>query len=148
MGMGNKCSLDDTVPETLQQVLQLGKFRLSLNLAETKRLFPSSGLYAFPERAQVVERGDPAKGLYIVLSGKVAITKSLGPAAVQVATFGPGEIFGEVTLMLDGIRSANAIAMEDCRIFRIAQSDIETLLNRKPELGEHLENLASRRLPV
>jgi len=142
--MSEKLPLDESVVDVLQRVLQPGRFGLRFGLPDIGKLFPASGLFAFPANTHVVRRGESGKHLYLILTGKVAITKALGPAAVKVATFGPGEFFSEVVLMLDGIRAASAIATEDSKIFCIAYSDIETLSNRKPELGEHLTRLSSR----
>src|SRR2546428_12951106 len=56
----------------------------------------SANLY-WPADSVVFERGSPADGLYILLSGSVRILDDTG---AEVAVLGPGDFFGEFSLLL------------------------------------------------
>ncbi|MFH1619408.1 MAG: cyclic nucleotide-binding domain-containing protein [bacterium] len=142
--MTEKYPLDDTVSGLIQHALKLEKWNISVR--DIEKLFSDSGLYAYPRKSHIVRKGEKSRDIYIICSGKVAITRPMGPAVVHLVTLGPGDIFGEIALLHNGIRRASAVASEDSRIFRVACSDIQGLLKMNPALAEHLTNLANQRL--
>jgi CRP/FNR family transcriptional regulator, cyclic AMP receptor protein len=72
---------------------------------------------------------DTGNYMYIVLAGKLKITKATsGGKETILAIHKPGDFFGEMAL-LDGKTSpATVSAMEDCRIAIISRHDFNTLL--------------------
>lgn len=131
--MTEKYPLDDTVSGLIQRALKLAKWNISAH--DIERLFPNSGLYAYPRKSHIVRKDEKSRDLYVIYLGKVVITRPMGPAVIHLITLGPGDIF-----------TASAIASEDCKIFRVAYSDIQSLLNMNPAMGVHLKNLANQRL--
>ena len=65
----------------------------------------------FDAGAAVVAEGEPGHSMYIVQSGELVVHK-LGESvrAIQVARLGPGDFFGEMTLIEMQNRSATVIA--------------------------------------
>ncbi|MGZ8198284.1 MAG: cyclic nucleotide-binding domain-containing protein, partial [Burkholderiales bacterium] len=60
----------------------------------------------YPARATIVRAGDPADGLYFILSGRVHVSLSNGHGReVIVAILGPNHFFGETGLLEGGARS-------------------------------------------
>jgi CRP-like cAMP-binding protein len=59
----------------------------------------------------VVAEGDPGRSMYIVYSGELAVSK-LGESgrAIRMTGLGPGDFFGEMTLIEVQNRSANVVA--------------------------------------
>lgn len=67
--------------------------------------------------------------LYVVLAGAVRIARdmpSMGEEALAVLR--PGDHFGEMALIDDFPRSADARAHEDCELFAISKRNLEDLL--------------------
>ena len=61
---------------------------------------------ALPPRRVVYKPGDPSKGLYVVLSGRVNLTSPVPESKPRiVALLGPGAWFGETALLLRARRS-------------------------------------------
>ena len=52
--------------------------------------------------------GEPGKEMYVVQSGKVNITKNVRDTEKVLATLGPGEFFGEMSILNNKPRSAGA----------------------------------------
>lgn len=75
-------------------------------------------------------RGDDADAAYIILSGYIAIEvlSSMG-RATRVATLGDGALFGELALLDEGKRTADARALEDCSLVRLPKSIILELFD-------------------
>ncbi|MFI5400460.1 MAG: cyclic nucleotide-binding domain-containing protein [SAR324 cluster bacterium] len=63
--------------------------------------------------SRLFTQGDPAEGLYVVERGKVRIVSRLpGDKAVELVQIGPGELFGEVALVIHGRHSTTAEVIE------------------------------------
>src|SRR4051812_11236164 len=62
----------------------------------------------------IVRMGDPGSTLYVVRSGRVNVVRDQeSGATVTLASFGPGEFFGELSIFDGEKRSATVIAVED-----------------------------------
>jgi len=79
--------------------------------------------------------GDPPEWLYLVLRGRVKITKlSQEGKEVILEVVRPGEPFGAVAVLKGFPYPANAVAMEDAQLLRLARADLLRLLDRFPSL--------------
>jgi CRP/FNR family transcriptional regulator len=85
--------------------------------------------------------------MYIVLAGKVKVTKSTpGGKETILAIHQPGDFFGEMAL-LDGRTSpATVAAMEDCRIATIYHSDFQRLLMSNEKVVRQIIQVLCTRL--
>lgn len=145
--MAEALPLDDKTADLLRPALKLEHFfPQGLNAKLVRLLFPNSGLFRYAADEFIVCQGEESKDLYVICAGAVLITKTLGTAGVRLATLGAGDLFGEIALVQDGVRVANAIAAETTRVFRLATLDVGALVTRNPGLAAHLKELARRRL--
>lgn len=84
---------------------------------------------AHPLGARIFQYGDPGDRLYIILDGKVRISRNVaGMGEEALAVLGPGEVFGEMALLDEAPRSADARAHERCRLLVITKDDFDDLL--------------------
>ena len=60
----------------------------------------------------VLHEGEKGTSLFILLKGEVVITKNINKS-ITLATLGPGEIFGEISVFLHRKRNSNSIAKKD-----------------------------------
>ncbi|MDQ2792692.1 MAG: cyclic nucleotide-binding domain-containing protein, partial [Bacteroidota bacterium] len=88
----------------------------------------------FREGEEFFAKGDIGTSLFIVHDGQVGIFN--GPQ--QLATFGPGDFFGELALLDAEPRSATAAALSEVLAFRIDQEDFYDVME---ERGEVLRNI-------
>lgn len=76
----------------------------------------------------IFNEGDPGGMMYVVQSGKVAVfIKDTGGDIVPLDDVDKGEIFGELSLLDNEPRSANAKAVEDTMLLVIDRHDLEIL---------------------
>lgn len=84
---------------------------------------------AYPYGTRIFQYGDPGDKLYIILEGKVRISREVGGMGEEaLAVLGPGEVFGEMSLLDESPRSAGAIAHEKCRLLVITKDAFDDLL--------------------
>lgn len=88
------------------------------------------------EPTTIIEEGDEATALYVVLEGKVEVTKRGARGAPQVlASFGAGSLFGEVSLYDPGVRSATVRTRGPARLARLRYEEIERIAEMDPTVG-------------
>lgn len=80
-------------------------------------------------------KGSAGHGMYVILSGSVAV---MGEEGRQLAELGPGEIFGELSLLDDSPRSATVVAKADCVTLGLFRHDMQKLIHAAPSLGAAL----------
>jgi len=81
-------------------------------------------------RGDVVFRhDDPGDRFFLVLEGAVRVSRSVpGMGEEALAVLRPGNALGEMALVDDSPRSADATAHEACSLLAIAKDDMEDLL--------------------
>jgi voltage-gated potassium channel len=90
----------------------------------------------------LVERGQPASGLFVLEEGRVVV--ELPGRSVEL---GPGDVFGEIALVgLTKGRTARVRAVTDARCLSFSRADVERVLENEPELASRLRSLAETRL--
>jgi CRP/FNR family transcriptional regulator, cyclic AMP receptor protein len=84
----------------------------------------------------VFYQGDPGLGMYIVKDGEVSIA-ILGKDGntQELALLGEGDFFGELALLDESPRSANAICKTDCTLIGFFRPDLFELIDKKNTLG-------------
>ena len=74
-------------------------------------------------------QGDEGTALYIIQQGRIKISVSRRADTVTLAILGEGEFLGEMALLDDLPRSADAMAMEDSQLYALNRKDFLSFLN-------------------
>jgi len=78
---------------------------------------------------KIFQHGDAGDKLYLILEGKVRISRDVaGMGEEALAVLGPGQIFGEMALLDDAPRSADARVHERCLLLAIPKDGFDDLL--------------------
>ncbi len=86
--------------------------------------------------ANIFQHGDVGDKVYLILEGKVRIVRQIaGMGEEALAVLGPGQVFGEMALLDESPRSADALCHEGCRLLAIAKEDLDDLLFQDKELA-------------
>jgi CRP/FNR family cyclic AMP-dependent transcriptional regulator len=94
----------------------------------------------------VFEEGSEAEALFVVLSGKVQILDIDDGREVEIASAGPGQFFGEHSLLLRRAHSKRAVAREDTELMVLSKRQFEDLLAERPALDAQLRRVIQERL--
>jgi voltage-gated potassium channel len=89
----------------------------------------------------IAARGDEAEGMYFLADGEVHIK-----LARRTLTLGPGDFFGEMTLLKKVQRLGTVTAASRCHLMMIDSTDFDALLLRNDELRERITQIADERL--
>ncbi len=102
---------------------------------------------AFAAGEVVFREGDQSDTCYIVRSGHArAIREHPDGRTITLASFGPGDIFGELAMFDDERRSATVEAAEPTEAIAILGGDMRRLLREHPDIAVKLIVALGRRL--
>lgn len=81
----------------------------------------------FDHGATVVAEGEPGRSMFIVHSGKLAVSKLLDSRrAMRMASLEPGDFFGEMTLLEMQNRSATVVAESPTLLYELTARTLYT----------------------
>ncbi|OIO66464.1 MAG: cyclic nucleotide-binding domain-containing protein [Zetaproteobacteria bacterium CG_4_9_14_3_um_filter_49_83] len=106
----------------------------------------NASLRHFKSGESIFRMGDEGAGALLLLSGQVSIQTG----GKELASVEQGDLFGEVALLPDQYRTADAIATQDCEILFFLRSEISEWKENHPKqayrLMENLAKMLSKRL--
>jgi CRP-like cAMP-binding protein len=88
----------------------------------------------------------PGAGMYIIKRGLIKLTKTVNEERVKISELKDGEFFGEMSLLDDYPRSAEATAVEKTEALGIFRPDLFDLIESNPKLGYKILLRLSKRL--
>jgi CRP/FNR family cyclic AMP-dependent transcriptional regulator len=99
---------------------------------------------AKPYRAgeAIFRTGDHGDSMYVVVEGQVRISAH----GKELEVLGPGGVFGEIALIDNGPRSADVIAVTDCRVVPIDQNWFKFLVQQTPFFSLQIMRVMADRL--
>ncbi|MCI0393889.1 MAG: Crp/Fnr family transcriptional regulator [Chloroflexi bacterium] len=90
---------------------------------------------------------DSGEVLFLLKKGRVQLYRlSLEGKKIVVAFLGPGAIFGEMSLVGQGMYSTYAEAVEECILCVMSRPDVERLMREKPEVALRIVETLAKRL--
>ncbi len=95
--------------------------------------------------ALVVEQGRPAPGLFIVLDGCLEVAATTDDERAVLCQLGPGEVFGEMSLLSNDGASASVTAQGAATVLVLPRVAFTELVLGLPALRARLERLADER---
>jgi len=104
-------------PEDLEQIAEIAQEQL------------------FPDQALICREDEPGNTMFIIVSGKVKVTKKAGKKENVIATRGAGEFVGEMAILESAPRSATLRASGDVRLLTIEGDAFERILLDRPEVA-------------
>jgi CRP/FNR family cyclic AMP-dependent transcriptional regulator len=95
----------------------------------------------------VFREGDQSDTCYVVREGHARAVRSHGDGrTITLATFGPGDIFGELAMFEDERRSATVEAIEPTSVIGVLGPDMRRLMSEHPQIAARLVIALGRRL--
>ncbi len=127
----------------------LGKVSLfsGLEQNELTQLAERARHRKYKPKEAIFREGDSGSTLYIIVAGQVSIEK-MSPTmeTVHIAQRGPGEHFGEMALLDDQPRSADAVTATHCDLLMLDRPMLKSILERNPAIAWNLIRSLSSRL--
>ena len=106
----------------------------SLNNRELRRLSRAADVLTVPGGTEIVKEGTPGREFYMILDGKATVRRG----GRKVAQLGPGNYFGELSLLDRGPRSATVVADGEVELAIIGQREFLGVLEDIPTVAQKL----------
>jgi cAMP-dependent protein kinase regulator len=158
--VGRKDALDAVAEREPEVAIELAghcRRRMVQNLVRTSPILSAVRAEERPalvERfeTRVYEKGDKliaegadSTGLHLIASGEVAVIRDEGDEPFVLATLGPGDIVGEVALVLRRPSSADVVAVHPTVTLHLATEKFMSLIREHPTILAELYDLAVKR---
>ena len=121
------------------------QFLKSISLCENmtdediKAIAEHCRIKSFKKKNVIFLEDDSGSMLYLINSGRVKITKLNEEGNEVILTIlGDGDFFGEMSLLDDQDRNANAIAMDDVELLTVTKNEFVNLIRNNPTLSLNL----------
>lgn len=143
-----------TKEEQVDKVALLQQIPLfaDVDSARLESLAAVSRVCVFPEGAEIIEEGAEIlafdDGLYLLIDGAAEVRKDStdGTDGLLLASFGPGEFFGELALLDDEPRSASVFATAETQCLVLNRWDFQHQLQRDPAMAMKMLTVVAKRL--
>ena len=130
----------------LDNLIKTSPILRSVNPTERAELVQRFAIRAFEQGERVITQGRPPDGLFMVASGEVAIVhQEPGGDKTVVARLGPGEVLGEVALVLRRLANADVVANHPTITLLLPRERFLDAVRAHPQVFVDLYELASRR---
>lgn len=107
---------------------------------------PCSSVQEFGKGLQIYGPGNPPTGLYLVIDGRVKMSRvSENGVPVVIDILQTDDFFGESSLLHDATESEQALALESTKVMNWSIPDIERLVEKEPRLAIALMQVVVRR---
>ncbi|NOR45814.1 MAG: cyclic nucleotide-binding domain-containing protein [Candidatus Delongbacteria bacterium] len=121
----------------------------NMNDEEIKAIAEHCRIKSYKKKNVIFLESDPGNMLYLISSGRVKITKLNEEGNEVILTIlSDGDYFGEMSLLDDQDRNANAIAMDDVELLTITKNEFVNLLIHNSTLSLNLLKTFAIRLRV
>lgn len=94
----------------------------------------------------VFDEGEDGQAIYAIIDGQVNIVRWSGEHAVPLASLGAGDFFGELALLENAPRAAQARALSECRLIVFFRADFMSLLETHPKVASKIALQLARHL--
>ena len=122
---------------------QLKRFALFKDVDESAlgKIAPYTVLVEFAEGKTIIQEGGYSNDFYAIDEGTARVER----AGEEIATLGPGDVFGEQGLLEKQERSASVIATSSLRALKIEHWEIPRMRRAMPEVLEQLQRTVEER---
>jgi CRP/FNR family cyclic AMP-dependent transcriptional regulator len=136
---------------TVDGMIPLIEKVMLLKGSEFFRHFPGGDLGGIAALTEVVhvqadetifEQGDEGDAFYVVVSGAIVISRG----ATKLATLGPREGFGEMSILDRETRSATATATEDTTLLSLDRDSFDRIIEQNPVVARGVYRVLTERL--
>ncbi len=151
-------TLAGSKPKIAEELVEYCRKRMVANLLRSSPLFKRFDdktrfklltdfqRQGFAPGAKIIAQGDTGKGLYVLATGEVEVSVDKDGENVVVANLGPGEVFGEISLLKDQATTATVTARGRVGALFLPRDHFQAVLDEHSEVRLYLEGLSDDRV--
>lgn len=139
--------LDNTAYADLSKLVRSIYLFKGLRAGEIDSICQRLKLFGFPPEHSILKHGEDGSSFYIIYEGHVKVTSKGGflKKGIELATLGPGDIFGEISLILDRPCGAHVITQGSMKAFRVSKNLFDYLFEENKTFAATVNAIALQR---
>jgi cAMP-dependent protein kinase regulator len=99
----------------------------------------------YEEGERLITQGNDAAGIHLIASGEVTVVRREGDEPFVISTLGPGQVVGEVALVLRRKSNADVVAVHPSITLHLAREEFISMVREHPTILHGLYLLAVER---
>jgi uncharacterized protein len=119
-------------------VLQESIILKNLRYSEAKKIILLGSIRKESAGEHIFHQGDKGEEMFLILSGSVKVFAECEGETKLLSTLEEGELFGEMALLGEGVRTASVHAETDVELLRIDYHALERVRRRNPKISAKL----------
>lgn len=128
--------------EKLSDILKKVKIFSQLKTKEMREIIKIGNIRTYKDNEVIFRKGENSYGMFIILKGNVDIYLKERSKITVLARYSKYEYFGEISLVVGNLRTANAVAKGDTKLFYIFRDDFKHLIETNQKVCiQFYENL-------
>ncbi|MCB0421530.1 MAG: cyclic nucleotide-binding domain-containing protein [Bdellovibrionales bacterium] len=129
-------------------VEQLGKIKIlsKLNPDQMAELVSKVNPITVPKGRTLFTQGDVSDSMYFIVEGSVEIVLHDTKGDKSIALLTANDTFGELGVVSDQARSADAVTKSTSYLFQVMKTDVDNIISKFPELKESIDELIKTRV--
>lgn len=116
-----------------------------LSEAEIDNLVRESPVQLFANTERIVTQGEAGESMFFLVRGHVEVSITRNGQQTIVAKLGPGDCFGEMSLLTGAERTATVVALDEVETVEIIKQVFASLVRNNPEILSRLSELLAQR---
>lgn len=116
--------------------------------AERRQLMEMFKSRAFEAGSVLLEEGKKGTGLYLALYGSLEVSKDQGGNKLVLAELGPGDLFGEMSLLTGKPTVATVRALTECYVLRLSKKKFDEVIMTHPQVLELVSVVSDERSAI
>ncbi len=129
------------------QVFKKNPLFANLSLDQIEQLTTRARSHRYRRNQIIFNEGDPGTALYMIVEGRVKMSQSSPDGKERtLALLSPGDVFGEMALLDEQARSADAVVVEDAELLVVPRKDFLGFIMTQPLAAMSLLVVLTQRL--
>ena len=124
------------------ELLAAAPLLAAVDAAGLQRIADRTVEVAFTDGHVIARQGEVGTGFFLIASGGARVVRD----GTTIATLGPGDFFGELSVLDGRPRVAQVIAAGETTCLALATWDLEAVVNEQPSVGLALARGLAERL--
>lgn len=109
------------------------------------KLIQEASLVSIIPGNAIVKEGEPGDAMFIIVHGAARVTHTLGKQTLPIAIIGPGDYFGEWSVLTGAPRTATVIALSHIETIRVERETLLHFIQEHPEVRDRIDQVAHKR---
>ena len=104
------------------------------------------GEFQVPKGTVIFRQGDPGEEMFVISAGRIRLTLGVEGHEKEIAIFGRGDFFGELSLLSGAARTATAEAIEESTLLAIGRDVFAMMVQDDLDIVFRMFNIQGQRL--